>query len=168
MIPLSVLDGNTDFQWWIRGLNHFRIVLKEAFRQTAVHMKQIHHYFWASPEEPVWPAKIPSAVFPEIPALEHFMWHTDKTDTRLFCGFLRKTWLRIAIATGEKTMKFPKDTMYQKRTSETMQFHHSLLQDTVLAHSNFPFDTSTQLSLASVGVVWTYWWEYAPPYFAGN
>lgn len=26
------------------------------------------------------------------------MWHTDKTDTRLFHGFLRKTWLRIAKA----------------------------------------------------------------------
>ena len=61
------------------------------------------------------------------------MWHTDKTDTRLFCGFLRKTWLRIAITTGEKTMKLLNETMHQKRTSETMQFHCSLIEDAALA-----------------------------------
>lgn len=30
------------------------------------------------------------------------MWHPDKTDTRLFCGFLRKAWLRIATAIEER------------------------------------------------------------------
>lgn len=62
------------------------------------------------------------------------MWHTNKTDTRLFCGFLRKTWFRIAIATGEKTMKLLKDMTHQKRTSEMMQFHPSLIRDAALAH----------------------------------
>lgn len=74
-----------------------------------------------------------------IPAIGHFMWHADKTGTRLFCDFLRKTWLKIVIATGEKKMKLLKDMMHQKRTSETMQFHCSLIRDAALAHrKQFP------------------------------
>lgn len=42
------------------------------------------------------------------------MWQTDKTDTRLFCGLLRKIWLRIAIATEKKTMKLLKDEAPEK------------------------------------------------------
>lgn len=76
---------------------------------------------------------MPSAIFPEIPALEHFTCHTVTAGTRIFCGFLRKIWLRTAIARGENTMKLPKDTMHQKRTSEMMQFHHSLIRDAALA-----------------------------------
>lgn len=89
-------------------------------------MKQIHCYLWVQAEKNLSGLPKFSTIFPEIPPLKHATWQTDKTDTRLFCGLLRKICLRITIATEKNPMKLLKDEAPEKKQWK-MQFHCLLI-----------------------------------------